>query len=1017
MKRFQIEVLLILLLVIPAFGYVADTVEYVADPCDGYWELSYKHSYLTLADSLWHQDEISGATGLYEIAAEKFRKENNWKGLVKAMNRVSENFRMSFQFDTVIAILDGNLDIIAEHLNNDPAELAEVYYIIGKCYDWQREVQKSLQAHNQALEIRRDLFGENHFDIARGYRAIGEMFRYDDQSMNAEKYLAKAAYILVNLGCENSLEAGNTYYSLASTYRGLGDYDKASIYCIKALSVFENIYINTFDNRTNCYSLIANINFNKRNYEESNYYNSIAINMLLEQKNLTRPQQRNLANYMNTVASTYTKKKSYDSAFIYLSKSLNIYKKMEGNDDNVSLIYQNTGINHTDLGQFDSAYSYLSKAIEIRKQIFGEKHFKTSSSFRFMGKLFEKMGELDQALNYYQQAIVAGSGKKFNNYHPDTNPDHESLTYDGSLLEALWKKGAVLKKIYLKEKNRRKSELSLETLLIAIENMDGNQELYQLEGSTLLMTRDYYGVFEDALDVSYILYELTNNKKYLETAFFAMEKSKARLLFDSFSKLQKNQMVGIPDSLVAVEHSIKSRLASLTRDLENEQKKDSVNNTKIKELEEKIFQRTVRLEIFFESMEATYPSYANAVKSELLDLTTVQNSVTKEGSILVDYFWGDSALFSLVIQEGEVRFIRQPIDPVKLLVSKYQAHLLEGPQFTDRSARFKEFSENAFALYQLLFKEVGQPKEKSLIIAPDGLLRFIPFEALVVKEPEKGITDYDKLRYVVHYYPTSYVYSANLWAMEPKSEPRKLRVLGFSHSGLDNEMPTKQTNELPGTALEIEVLKNQMKGLCFSGLEATKQHFIDHAQDYDIIHLAIHGISDSISHLNNRLLFRNPADEHSSEPLYEYELYNFRLNSKLAVLSACESGIGKNFQGEGVYSMSRAFSYAGCPTTVMSLWRISDKTTPKILEQFYHQISRGKDIDYALRTAKLNYLKENPGSLAHPSYWAAMVVHGATDRLISRSYTSLLIPLFALVILAFVMVKMKKTHRWFQDTC
>jgi CHAT domain-containing protein len=79
--------------------------------------------------------------------------------------------------------------------------------------------------------------------------------------------------------------------------------------------------------------------------------------------------------------------------------------------------------------------------------------------------------------------------------------------------------------------------------------------------------------------------------------------------------------------------------------------------------------------------------------------------------------------------------------------------------------------------------------------------------------------------------------------------------------------------------------------------------------------------------------------------------------------------------------MSRAFSYAGCPTTVMSLWRISDKTTPEILGEFYWQIKRGKDIDLALHDAKLKHLTESSGNLAHPTYWAAMVVHGSTNAI------------------------------------
>ena len=290
-------------------------------------------------------------------------------------------------------------------------------------------------------------------------------------------------------------------------------------------------------------------------------------------------------------------------------------------------------------------------------------------------------------------------------------------------------------------------------------------------------------------------------------------------------------------------------------------------------------------------------------------------------------------MFAVVLQEDQISFFEQPVDTLKQLVATYQYHIGNKPKFNNQAVWFKEYVQTAYGLYQQLFNGI-KLGNNPVVIAADGPLRFIPFEGLLTDLPEFSTHDYSKLDYLVREVPTSYVYSANLWALEPEIESRNFKVLGFSHSDPD---PTgiADKNELPGTGREIELLKSQLNGSFFSGLEATKQQFFDNAQDYDIVHLAIHGISDSVSRLNNRLMFRDANDPEGADPLYTYELYNLQLNARLAVLSACESGIGRNFRGEGVYSMSRAFSYAGCPTTVMSLWRISDKTTPEILGQFY----------------------------------------------------------------------------------
>ncbi len=765
MKRFQTIVLLLVLSTVMVFGSAVDSLKNTSEPCDGFWEHSYKHPYLTEADSLWDQDKFKRASSLYKLAAEKFEQEQNWKGLLKARNRISDNLRIASQYDSALSILNDNLQIIADHLEDDPVELAEVYFIIGVNYDYQRQLSASLEAHNKSLEIRRGLYGENHIDVAMSFRAIGEMYSFSQQQyLNAKKYFTNAINILEQLGCHNLLKAGDTYYSLASSYRSLKDYDKARIYGLKALSILES---NTINDRTRCYNLLGNIHLELQNYEQSNQFNFKAINLLLEQRSLTPTQKMDLANYLNSVASNHMDNHSYDSAHVYFLQSLKIYQTLEGVDDDISLSFQNLGINYTRQNQFDSAYHYLSKAVKLREQIFGEKNYNTSTSLRYMGNFFESKGNLDSALNYYQQAIVASSGENFHSYHLNANPDTADFSFDGSLLNALWEKGAVLIESYQRDQEHRNLEISLTALLTAITIMDRNQELYELEGSTLLMAGDYYGVFEDALNACYRLYNLTDDRRYLETAFFVIEKSKARLLFDTFSDLQRNQIVGIPDSVIEVENSIKFQLASYSRDLENKKNKDSVNNQQIRELEEKVFQSTVRLEQFYESMEATYPSYTSAIKNELLDLNTIQKRLSKDNRVLVDYFWGDSALFSLVVKDDQVSLFKQSLDPVLQLVKIYRQQLLDGPQFTNRATRFNEFSKNAHALYKCLFKGV-KLEEKPLIIAADGPLRFIPFEGLVVEEPANSTSDYDQLKYVVHYYPTSYIYSANLWAMQAK---------------------------------------------------------------------------------------------------------------------------------------------------------------------------------------------------------------------------------------------------------
>jgi len=975
--------------------------------CSDYWELSYAHPHLDRADSLRESEEYDRALILYQQAAEKFRPEKNWAGLLKARNLVSDILRTKFQYDTALTILVDNIKIVEDYLNNDPAELATIFYIQAVNYDWQRKYDLALKSFNQALDLRKDLYGEVNLDVALTYSAMGEMYLYRQQYLNAKKFLTKAIDIIEQLDCRNSSKVGNTYYYLASSYRHLRDFEKAGIYGLKALSLQQN---NTLNDQTRCYNLLGNVNQGMQNYQQSNQYNFKAIDLLLQQKPLSNTQRRDLANYYNSVASNYTESQHFDSADLYYKKSLTVYRSLRDANDAISLSYMNIGVNFTGQKNYDSANYFLFQSLALRKQIFGDKNSNTASTLTSIGDLFESQGDLESALDYYQQAIIAASTGDFSSLEPSENPTSASFTYDGALIDALWSKAIVLEDQYQAGQAKTRLEQALETLVVAIDLIDKNQQLYQLELSTLLMTRDYYGIFEKALGLCFELYNLTEDEAYLERVFYIMEKSKARLLFDTFADLQTNKLLGIPDSLIEVENSIKSRLAAHSRNLEDHKKTLSADPQKTSELQEKVFGSTVELENFYQSLDSIYPSYSTAVTNEMLDLNTIQQKVIRDQIVLVNYFWGDSTLFMLCIGENGIDLFRQPTAPLAALIFNYQKQLMDGPQFEDQSLRFKEFSSNAHLLYNYLLRGI-ESNHTPLIIAADGPLRFIPFEGLVVEKPESEQTNYHQLKYLVNHRPTSYVYSANLWAMENSKISKKPQVLGFSHSG-PNAKGGGYSNELPGTATEIGILKDYLKGLFFSGLEATKQKFLEHARDFEIIHLAIHGISDSVSRLNNRLLFRDPENPDLHDPLYTYELYTLNLSSRLAVLSSCDSGIGRNYQGEGVYSMSRAFSYAGCPTTVMSLWKIPDNTTPGIIEPFYKEVSKGRNIDLALQRAKLQYISENPGNRAHPGLWAAMVVHGSSDSIAPEPSWALYI-FASIASLAIVILVYKKSSSKF----
>ncbi|HRN55743.1 MAG TPA: CHAT domain-containing protein, partial [Agriterribacter sp.] len=148
---------------------------------------------------------------------------------------------------------------------------------------------------------------------------------------------------------------------------------------------------------------------------------------------------------------------------------------------------------------------------------------------------------------------------------------------------------------------------------------------------------------------------------------------------------------------------------------------------------------------------------------------------------------------------------------------------------------------------------------------------------------------------------------------------------------------------------------------------------------YKILHLGTHAEANDMDPLQSRLFFARPLETTTSADdgsLYAYEIYSMQLRAGLAVLTACETGAGAAHSGEGVMSLAHSFMFAGCPSVVMSLWKIDEKTSAQIITDFYKYLRKGHPKSEALRKAKRRFINNNHGELTNPFYWAGVCIIG-----------------------------------------
>ncbi len=147
---------------------------------------------------------------------------------------------------------------------------------------------------------------------------------------------------------------------------------------------------------------------------------------------------------------------------------------------------------------------------------------------------------------------------------------------------------------------------------------------------------------------------------------------------------------------------------------------------------------------------------------------------------------------------------------------------------------------------------------------------------------------------------------------------------------------------------------------------------------YTFIHLATHGIVNEDKPELSQVYLRSDSLKKEDGDLYSGEIYNLIIRADLVTLSACQTGLGKVSKGEGIIGLSRALLFAGANNLIVSLWTVSDESTPIFMNEFYNQVLQSDCINthyaYALQKAKLDLIK-NP-KYASPYYWAPFILIG-----------------------------------------
>ncbi len=468
------------------------------------------------------------------------------------------------------------------------------------------------------------------------------------------------------------------------------------------------------------------------------------------------------------------------------------------------------------------------------------------------------------------------------------------------------------------------------------------------------------------------------------------------------NNLEAKNFSGLPEATFEREQRLKSEISRLkTKIFEEEQKGSETNKEKIANWHNQIFDFSESQKTLSAEIAQKYPKYSQLRKTvKPISVAEIQAELEK-GTCVLAYFYDDENLFRYLIEKNEFSAQRVDLNTLKFedsegnaleaYVSRFRSMLRSPLSSVDNYLRVSHQLLNVL-FYRLQFRESNK-----IVVIPDKMLSLIPFEALA---KNSGVaSSFSEVSFLGKSRTFSYAYSATLWQKQNRIKSRNQEHFwaGFAPNYADFSLSNSDTSagsslavlvrasyfDLPGAKSEVAEIAKLTQGKTFVGNEATKANFEQFSGEYQILHLAMHTLLENQNPLFSKLIFSESADK-SETPQSPYltisELYNLQTNADLAVLSACNTGYGKVLPGEGILSLSQAFTASGCPATIMSLWKVPDLETSKLMVDFYKNLAEGNSKSEALAKSKRNYLVNLENDrLAHPYFWAGFVVSGNTS--------------------------------------
>jgi CHAT domain-containing protein/Tfp pilus assembly protein PilF len=755
---------------------------------------------------------------------------------------------------------------------------------------------------------------------------------------------------------------------------------------------------------------------------------------------------------LNNIGIAYHKQNEFSLAVEYLENALSCIRKT-GDTPTEAECLSNLGILYRDLGNSQRALHYLEGALAIDQEI-GDRTsvsadlgnigtvllregvetrneqslFRGLEAFRKslnlsvsgladtysgltalnnIGIILNELGEHRESRAYFEKALKAASGEAFalERGHLLSNIA-ASFLYENRIDEARryyemsYELGVVktLENVVIESsfglgkcyELDRSYSAALEFYLHSLSALENVRGRVSSEILTIGFERNKLGVYQSIIDILTLEYEDRPSQELLGRIFDIVERAKARAFLENIRYANMDKAVGesplIRERQQALSKNIRELNERLSRpDLHEEEKADIDAEL---EHEEDEFVR-----LSFEA-KADRQGVRNRALEGVCSIEDIQRQVLDDETILLEYDLGEKRSSLLLVTTASAELFTIP-GRAELERSLRAFLKLTAERSIDSKDCYRASERIAQEILPFTARDDFRGAKK-LIVIPDEILHYLPFETLRVVSPAGS-------RFLIEKLALSYCPSASsLWALK---NIRNIRPRGKDLLAVGEPLYTKRSGRPAETALKEKAAGHPFYGdkdIDFPSLPFSREEVREIAkmfpeekvkvlvgqaasedavkalplEEFRIIHLACHGLLDESHPFRSALVLSLMGERENDGFLQMREIYGLTTRADLVVLSACQTARGLLEHAEGPMGLARPFFFTGARSVVASLWTVNDKAAVLFMREFYRQFLTGKTAGDALRLAKIKFLKS---ARDQPFYWASFVLIGDSE--------------------------------------